>query len=263
MQVLGGGTDALSPHNIPPMHYSSSLKTLVHIIRNDGISAVYRGLLSPTLGFGLTFAISFSSYGQGCKLVSHYNSKPIAELNLLELSLAGSFAGLMQSPVRQIVERVKTVMQIPLGPNKKYKSSLHCVIDLLRNKTLFQGFSSVLLREIPQFAIYYPSYEFFKTLFSKTAPLNQNPTVPQFLAGGTAGVLQWLPPIYCFDVIKSRMQSCSADTYRNISHCATTLYQTEGTFTFFRGLTPALLRAFLLHSIIFVSYEWVMSELHS
>ena len=36
----------------------------------------------------------------------------------------------------------------------------------------------------------------------------------QFLAGGTAGVVQWLPPFFCFDVIKSRMQTSPPHYYK-------------------------------------------------
>ena len=89
--------------------------------------------------------------------------------------MAGAYAGLVQSPLRQIVERVKSVMQIQenLLGKSRYRWSGECFLDLLRsgsqsssahsssrilNGGLWQGMSSVLLREIPQFAVYYPTY---------------------------------------------------------------------------------------------------------
>jgi solute carrier family 25 carnitine/acylcarnitine transporter 20/29 len=56
----------------------------------------------------------------------------------------------------------------------------------------------------------------------------------QFLAGGTAGTVQWLPPIYCFDVIKSRMQTAPQGFYKNLGDCATKLYREHGMAVFFR-----------------------------
>jgi solute carrier family 25 carnitine/acylcarnitine transporter 20/29 len=61
-----------------------------------------------------------------------------------------------------------------------------------------------------------------------------NPMLAQFLAGGTAGTIQWLPPIYCFDVIKSRMQTAPQGTYKNIQECAKAMYAEGGAKVFFR-----------------------------
>lgn len=79
----------------------------------------------------------------------------------------------MQSPARQIVERIKSVMQIreAQGGKSPYSWSGACAVDLVRKEGLknglFQGMSSVVLREVPQFAVYYPCYEFCKELYSK------------------------------------------------------------------------------------------------
>lgn len=170
----------------------------------------------------------------------------------------------MQSPARQLVERIKSVMQIHerSGGKSPYSWSGSCAYHLWRTEGvrvgLFQGFSSVLLREIPQFAVYYPCYEFSKVLYSKYI---DNAQVAQFLAGGTAGVVQWLPPIYCVDVIKSRMQTAPKGQYTSLADCAVKLYSAHGMRVFFRGLVPALFRAFPLHAIIFVTYEMVINKL--
>jgi hypothetical protein len=37
------------------------------------------------------------------------------------------------------------------------------------------------------------------------------------MAGGTTGVVQWLPPILCFDAVKSHMQTAQPGTYSVIS----------------------------------------------
>lgn len=86
--------------------------------------------------------------------------------------------GLIQSPARQIVERLKSVMQIreSSGGKKAYSGIGACALDLIRREGLrnglFQGFSSVLMREIPQFAVYYPSYELFKKSYSEVRSCN-------------------------------------------------------------------------------------------
>ena len=152
--------------------------------------------------------------------------------------LAGIFTGFVQSPARQVIERIKSVMQVAeiKGGKSQYNWAGDCVINLIRQqgfrKGLFQGMGSTLLREVPQFAVYYPCYELSKELYIKSGYLNT--TAAQFFAGGTAGVIQWLPPFYCFDVIKSRMQTAPEGRYASISDCAKSIYLEGGFKAFFR-----------------------------
>lgn len=68
-------------------------------------------------------------------------------------------------------------------------------------------------------------------LFAQILP---NPLAAQFLAGGTAGVMQWLPPVYCLDVIKSRMQTAPKGFYSGVGDCVVKLYSEYGAVIFVR-----------------------------
>ena len=60
---------------------------------------------------------------------------------------------------------------------------------------------------------------------------------------GMAGVAMWsiaIPP----DVIKSRIQAAPAGTYKGFMDCTTQIIAKEGPQALFKGLGPALLRAF-------------------
>lgn len=76
-------------------------------------------------------------------------------------------------------------------------------------------------------------------------------------------MIQWLPPIYCADVIKSRMQTAPKGHYSSVADCVAQLYREGGLRIFLRGLSPALMRAAPLHATIFVSYESVMKHFRS
>ena len=104
--------------------------------------------------------------------------------------------GLIQSPARQIVERLKSVMQIreSSGGKKAYSGIGACALDLIKREGfrngLFQGFSSVLMREIPQFAVYYPSYELFKKAYSEVSTIFVNSIISVF-ASVTTSLSVW------------------------------------------------------------------------
>lgn len=95
-----------SPHYRNMFHVTSSMAS------KDGLSSLYRGIPSPALGFGFTFAISFAAYGQGCRTIARLNNKETKQLTPLEQAAAGAYTGFIQTPARHIVERVKSVMQV-------------------------------------------------------------------------------------------------------------------------------------------------------
>jgi solute carrier family 25 (mitochondrial carnitine/acylcarnitine transporter), member 20/29 len=72
---------------------------------------------------------------------------------------------------------------------------------------------------------------------------------------------QWLPPFYCIDVVKSRMQSAEPGVYSNAWNCVVKSYRAEGGMVFFRGLGTAILRAFPLHATVFFVYETTITML--
>ena len=264
-------------------HYKSTSDVIRSMIKADGVQSIYRGIPAPALGFGLTFAVSFrfvmsytffcivlsllivvidSAYGFCCRQISQYHQKDINKLSLTDMTIAGAITGVVQTPVRQVVERIKSVMQVREQPSGKgaYAWSGACFQELIRKEGwrngLFQGMSSVFLREVPQFAVYYPCYEFTKVYLSQFI---ESQMLTQFLAGGIAGVVQWLPPIYFADVLKSKTQTAPAGYYKGAFDCFAKVYKEDGIRAFFRGLTPALFRAFPLHAIIFLGYETTMS----
>lgn len=178
---------------------------------------------------------------------------------------AGGFCtGVANTPFRQVIERLKSVMQMREQANGKSAYSWFgpCAVDLVRREGfwngLMQGTSATFIREIPQYVVYYPSYEVAKSFYSSHIT---NETAVYVLAGGTAGALQWLPPIYCFDVIKTRMQTVDKGYYKGWIDCATRMYKYEGLAVFFRGFHIAILRAAPLHAIVFVGYESCMKLL--
>src|SRR5690606_5057065 len=155
------------------------------------------------------------------------------------------------------------VMQSAVTPDGKcfYKSSFQCAYQLQKEhgmfNGLFRGTGATMGREVCQTAVYYPVYEACKKLLTP-ADQNTRDLSPGLIvvAGMVAGCSQWVPPLYWIDVVKSRIQ---AETKQGRSlgmiECAVKMYTTEGVSVFFKGITPALIRAGPLHGMIFVSYE--------
>jgi hypothetical protein len=86
------------------------------LVATEGVSSLYRGLISPVAGYGLIKATAFASYNQAKTFFEtnqDWNNNVITtrSLTLTELALSGAFAGFCQTFVRAPVEQIKVVMQ--------------------------------------------------------------------------------------------------------------------------------------------------------
>lgn len=234
---------------------------LRRMIKHEGFMSLYRGLLSPSLGFGAVNSTVFSARNAGTKFFQGGDKQK--ELNISEKLMVGAFVGFVQSFVRTPIERVKTVMQIRNRATTKspYSNSVVCAYNLLRKEGLgvglYTGLQATIVREVPQYLCYFIIYEKVR---ERLEPI-VGTLASQACAGGTAGVVGWLPPIFCVDVVKTRLQSAPIGTYTGMYDCAVKSYRAEGVGVFFRGMNIALIRAFPLHGTIFLVYETVMKLL--
>ena len=175
--------------------------------------------------------------------------------------LAGAAAGVASSFVRGPAERIKTVQQA--CTTGRYHGTLHCARELLRMHGFvggwFTGIGSTVLREVPQMGLYFVTYDAVKKAFLERAGEN-NATAATVLAGGSAGVLQWVAT-YPLDVIKTRIQAAPPDAYKGVWDCAASSIRAEGPSVMFRGLGIAVVRAFPLHAAIFLTCETVRDVL--
>mmetsp|Transcript_21681 Transcript_21681/g.61040 ORF Transcript_21681/g.61040 Transcript_21681/m.61040 type:complete len:102 (+) Transcript_21681:3-308(+) len=75
------------------------------------------------------------------------------------------------------------------------------------------------------------------------------------MGGGFAGVFNWIIAIP-FDTVKSRIQTAPEGAYSGLVDCAKKLHAAEGGAGFFKGVGPAMLRAFPANAACFMGVEW-------
>jgi len=102
------------------------------------------------------------------------------------------------------------------------------------------GFATITVREILACTAYYPVYDYLKKK-SITTPI----------AGGLAGMSCWLIS-YPADVVT---------THAMMGKSLSTIFSELHYKAYFRGLTPALVRAFPVNALGFISYEYAKSIL--
>ncbi|CAI2170568.1 11680_t:CDS:10 [Funneliformis geosporum] len=230
------------------------------ILVKDGLRGLYRGMGPPLVGITPIFAISFWSYNLGKKVVMSANpNRSSQELSIGEIMIAGGLSAGPTTLIMSPVERVKVLLQIQgQGGVNKYKGPIDVVRQLYKEGglgSIYRGFGATLARDGPGSAVYYGAYEATKRFLTpaNASPDSLNPAAILF-AGGMAGVAMWaiaIPP----DVIKSRLQTAPPGTYKNALDCLRKTIAQDGTKALFKGLGPALFRAFPANAATFLGYE--------
>ncbi|KAJ3176075.1 carnitine transporter, partial [Irineochytrium annulatum] len=205
-------------------------------IAREGPAGLYKGMMSPLIGVTPMFALSFWSYDLGQRLVYKFTpQRTTKDLSMLEFAIAGGFSAIPTTIVTTPMERVKVIMQTQdqMKTGTRYPNMFAAGAGMWREGgigSLYRGSVATLARDIPGSAAYFVGYEFFYRLLKKEGQ-------------SMAGVCMWsiaIPP----DVIKSRIQSSPAGTYKGFMDCAARMVAAEGPGALFKGLGPALLRAF-------------------
>ncbi|KAG0032672.1 carnitine transporter [Podila clonocystis] len=251
----------------PDGTYKGTLDVFRQTLKADGFRGLYRGMATPLLGVTPVFAISFWAFDVGKKIV--YAATPFRttrDLNAPELAFAGFFSALPTALVTSPSERIKVVLQTQCsGAAKQYDGPVAVARVLYQEgglPSIFRGTGATLLRDGPGYAAYFGAYELIKRAFiphGGTAA-DLNPLTIMF-AGGMAGVAMWsiaIPP----DVLKSRLQAAPAGTYKGTAEVLRVLLKNEGPQALFKGLGPAMLRAFPANAAGFLGVEYSLRAMN-
>jgi len=247
--------------------YSGIADCMKKTIAKDGVKGLYRGMTAPIVGVTPIFAVCFWGYDQGQKLVRFATGKsPAEKLSLLEIGIAGGYSAIPTTLIMTPAERIKCILQIQEGKETKYKGPADVVKSIWREegiRGIYKGTVGTLVRDVPGSIAYFGAYEGIKRALTpaggKASDLN---TLAVLTAGGMAGIANWSVAIPG-DVIKSRMQTAPKGTYSGFVDCVTKLIKTEGVPALFKGLGPAMVRAFPANAACFFGVEVSMKVMNN
>ncbi|KAF9435147.1 carnitine transporter [Entomortierella beljakovae] len=248
--------------------YTGTLDVFKKTVRADGIRGLYRGMATPLLSGTPIFAVSFWGYEIGKRIVLAASPNRTSQgLSMTEYAVAGFISAIPMTLFMAPSERIKIVLQTQgSGANKLYSGPIDVIRALYKEggvASLFRGSGATLLRDGPGSAAYFVANEAVKRALtpegSKTSDLG---FFSVMFAGGMAGISMWTIAIPA-DVLKSRLQSAPAGTYKGTGDVLRILLKTEGPKALFKGLGPAMLRAFPANAACFVGVEYSMRAMNA
>lgn len=209
-------------------------------------------------GVGLLSAMLFYAYGQIQVVQRRFGN----EESLSSVFIAGTGAGVFQTIALAPIDNVKIRLQVQTD-HKIYRGPLHCLTTLYRQfgiRGVYKGMVPTLWRDSWSYGVYFAAYE-EATKRIKGSAVSASP-LQMFISGGFAGIVSWLL-IYPVDVVKSRIQedSISHPKYNGMIDCFQKSVKNDGYRVLLRGLSPTLLRTFIVSGANFLVYELVSKSL--
>ncbi|KAM9994823.1 hypothetical protein ACTFIY_001006 [Dictyostelium cf. discoideum] len=234
-------------------------------IKYEGFSGLYKGVTSPLFGMMFETAVLFAGYGQMKVLLQKDENTP---LTVGQCAIAGGFAGVGASVVLTPVELVKCRLQVQTTGPQKYKGSLDCLVQILKEggiRGAYRGFTPTIAREFVGNMAFFSTYEtckrYFKNKENKSNDDDELNLPALIISGGLGGMAYWTV-LYPVDVAKSKIQiSEGAGPSPSIVKVLKEIYSKEGVKGLFRGYTPTIIRSFPANAAMFSVYELVIKLL--
>lgn len=272
-----------------PETYSSPVKCFKDIVKYEGVSGLYKGMVSPFFAQFVMGALSFAGNSVALSVLEP-NLQKEETASSKNSFLAGSFGGFLQCFVLVPADLIKCKMQVDHvcteghSTASKYSSSFDCARQVIKAEGiagLYRGMLATTCREVPAFGLYFATYSVVSDFLSpppppSTAPVSASssssssgstaaaPAAPAtpisaiLVAGGLAGCASWAA-VYPVDVIKSNLQIgtfANDPKYANSMWGVTkALYHKYGLKIFSRGLGTTIARAFPVNAGVFYFYE--------
>ncbi|KAF0515157.1 mitochondrial carrier [Gigaspora margarita] len=237
--------------------YTSVMDCLRKIVKNEGVSRLYRGILPPIFVEAPKRAIKFSANEQYSTILKKFYgvNKMSQPLSIASGVCAGATEALAIVPF----ELVKIRLQDKASAGK-YHGTFDALVKIIKNEgplALYNGLESTIWRHAVWNGGYFGVIFNVRGLLPKPTSKKQT-LLNNFIAGGiggTVGTLLNTP----FDVVKTRIQNDSGvvKKYNWAIPAIKTVAMEEGPGALYKGFVPKVLRLGPGGGILLVVFDQV------
>ncbi|CAF0983974.1 unnamed protein product [Adineta steineri] len=184
-----------------------------------------------------------------------------SQINTLAGAASGAFVSVLVSPL----DVVKTRIQVKRLPKGAADTPLLTTIYRLGQqegfRAFFKGLGTTMLGYIPNWAIYFGTYQWSKKQYASALSLihSEHDMLVNLLASVTAGAISNTATAPIWTIRTRMMTQTNHEDYRNTFHAAQKIYKTEGMYALFRGVIPSMWG--LIHvGVQFPLYEYLKKK---
>eukprot|EP00092_Neocalanus_flemingeri_P036323 GFUD01039545.1.p1 GENE.GFUD01039545.1~~GFUD01039545.1.p1 ORF type:complete len:696 (+),score=160.55 GFUD01039545.1:64-2151(+) len=237
---------------IGELMYRNSFDCFKKVVRHEGFTGLYRGLVPQLLGVAPEKAIKLTMNDLARDKLRHLND---GNLPVWAEMIAGGCGGASQVMFTNPLEIVKIRLQVAGEITSGARVSAWGVVKELGFFGLYKGSRACFMRDVPFSMIYFPSYAHLKAEFADENGYNS----PLSLL--TAGAIAGMPAaslVTPADVIKTRLQvvaRAGQTTYTGTLDAARKIYAEEGFMAFWKGAVARMCRSSPQFGVTLVTYE--------
>jgi solute carrier family 25 (mitochondrial citrate transporter), member 1 len=153
----------MDPSQMQHRKYTNVIQTAVTITREEGIGALYKGVVPTMLRQGCNQAVNFTAYNMiKTKVMDWQGTSELASWqSLLIGGLSGGMGPLVNNPLDCVKTRLQKQVVVP-GKTPKYTGLMQGIAVIAREEgvlALWKGITPRLLRIMPGQAITFMTYE--------------------------------------------------------------------------------------------------------
>ncbi|KAH7907345.1 mitochondrial carrier domain-containing protein [Hygrophoropsis aurantiaca] len=238
------------------------------IVRRETPLALYKGLGAVLAGIVPKMAIRFASFEAYKGWLAN---KETGQTSVGNIFISGLAAGTTEAvavvcPMEVVKIRLQAQQHSLADPLEapRYRNAGHAVYTIVREEgisALYRGVSLTALRQATNQGANFTAYQEIKKLAHKYQPdLKELPSYQHMIIGlisGAMGPFSNAP----IDTIKTRLQKATAEpgttAFQRIRAIAADMWRQEGVRSFYKGITPRVLRVAPGQAIVFAVYERV------
>lgn len=238
------------------------------IVRRETPLALYKGLGAVLSGIVPKMAVRFTSFETYKNWLA---DKETGNTSVGNIFISGLGAGtteavMVVTPMEVVKIRLQAQMHSLADPMEipRYRNAGHAVYTIIREEgfsALYRGVSLTALRQATNQGANFTAYQELKKFALKIQP--ELPELPSYqhmiigLISGAMGPFSNAP----IDTIKTRLQKATAQpgttAFQRIAAIAGDMWRKEGFRSFYKGITPRVLRVAPGQAIVFAVYERV------
>jgi len=242
------------------------LKTGSEIIKRETPLGLYKGLGAVLTGIVPKMAIRFTSY-EWYKQLLAASDGTVSKKSTFAAGLAAGIteAVAVVTPMEVIKIRLQAQHHSMADPLDvpKYRNAAHALYTVVKEEgigALYRGVSLTALRQGSNQAVNFTAYSYFRTTlqtYQGTTDLPGYQTMFIGLVSGAMGPLSNAP----IDTIKTRLQKTPAEpgvgAVQRILVIMREMWKQEGSRSFYKGITPRVMRVAPGQAVTFTVYEYL------
>ncbi|KAL1964826.1 hypothetical protein VTN77DRAFT_6328 [Rasamsonia byssochlamydoides] len=265
-------SDPTSHHGVRGPIYKGTIRTMRAIVREEGLTALWKGNISAELLYVCYGGVQFVTYRTTTQALSRLPRRlpPSAE-SFISGAVAGGVATAATYPFDLL--RTRFAAQ---GNKKIYTSLLSSVRDIAKQEGptgFFRGCSAAVTQIVPYMGLFFATYETLRV------PLGQFDHLPFGSGDAVAGVVASVlakTGVFPLDLVRKRLQvqgptrsryvHTNIPEYHGVLRTIVTILKTQGVRGLYRGLTVSLVKAAPASAVTMWTYERalkIMREMES